>query len=227
MQNIRIAQAVLAAALTTSFALAQAPQTKNGPRPYPHPPDVANAHYGPHERNVLDVWKAKTARPAPVVVFIHGGGFTAGDKSGISQPMLSQCLEAGIAVATINYRYSSIAPYPAPMEDGARAVQFIRLHANEWNINPKAVACTGGSAGAGISLWIGFRDDMAQPSSDDPVRGVACSSAAPRFFPGLPRFPAWPGSPSAPATARAATSTSLLPARSRATESLPSSSDTI
>lgn len=140
------------------------------PRPYPVPPDVANARYGPHERNVLDLWKAKTGQPAPIVVFIHGGGFTAGDKTGVPQPLLKQCLQAGIAVATVNYRYSTIAPYPAPMEDGARAVQFIRLHAREWNINPKAVACSGGSAGAGISEWIGFHDDMAQPQSDDPVK---------------------------------------------------------
>jgi hypothetical protein len=162
---------VLAAAIATGCAVAwQAPQTKKGARPHALPPDVANARYGPYERNVLDVWKAKTDRPAPVVVFIHGGGFTAGDKTGVPQPLLTQCLKAGIAVASINYRYSTIAPYPAPMEDGARAVQFIRLHAQEWNIDPKAVACSGGSAGAGISEWIGFRDDMAQPNSDDPVK---------------------------------------------------------
>jgi len=140
------------------------------PGPYPVQPDVAGARYGPHERNVLDLWKAKTTRPSPVVIFIHGGGFTQGDKTGVPHPLLTECLRKGIAVASINYRYSTIAPYPAPMEDGARAVQYIKLHAKEWNINPKAVACSGGSAGAGISLWIGFRDDMAQPASDDPVK---------------------------------------------------------
>jgi hypothetical protein len=160
-----------AAVLIASGALAwQQPKQKAGPRPYPVPPDVANERYGPHERNVFDLWKAKTDRPSPIVIFMHGGGFTAGDKSGVPQPLLKECLQKGIAVATINYRYSTIAPYPAPMADGARAVQYIRLHAREWNINPKAVACSGGSAGAGISLWIGFHDDMAQPSSDDPVK---------------------------------------------------------
>jgi acetyl esterase len=165
------ARIVLSAALVVCSALAwQEPHSKNGPRPYALAPDVANARYGPNERNLLDLWKARTGPPAPIVVFIHGGGFTAGDKTGVPQPLLKQCLEAGIAVATINYRYSTIAPYPAPMEDGARAVQFIRLHAKEWNINPQAVACSGGSAGAGISEWIGFHDDMAQPHSDDPVK---------------------------------------------------------
>jgi acetyl esterase/lipase len=166
------ARKIAIAVLTVSCALAwQAQkQQKGGPRAYPIPPDVSNARYGPHDRNVIDLWKAKTERPSPVVIHIHGGGFTAGDKSGVPQGLLTECLQRGIAVATINYRYSTIAPYPAPMEDGARAVQYIRMHAKDWNINPKAVACTGGSAGAGISLWIGFHDDMAQPSSDDPVK---------------------------------------------------------
>ena len=55
------------------------------------------------------------------------------------------------------------------MLDGARAVQFLRHKASEWNLDPKQVAASGGSAGAGISLWIGFHDDMADPNSDDPV----------------------------------------------------------
>src|SRR5581483_6833527 len=171
MRNIFNHRTAAVVFVTASCALAWQAQKKqnNGPRPYPVAPDVANARYGPHERNVFDLWKAKTGRPSPLVIFIHGGGFTAGDKTALSPALLNGCREKGIAVATINYRYSTIAPYPAPMEDGARALQYIRLHAKEWNINPKAVACTGGSAGAGISLWIGFHDDMAQPASDDPV----------------------------------------------------------
>jgi acetyl esterase/lipase len=174
IRNTFSRRAALTGILTASGALAwQAQKGKqkqpDGPRPYPVPPDVSNGRYGPHERNVFDLWQAKTERPSPLVLHIHGGGFTAGDKSGVPQPLLNECLKRGIAVATINYRYSTIAPYPAPFADSTRALQYIRLHAKEWNINPKAVACTGGSAGAGISLWIGFRDDMAQPSSSDPV----------------------------------------------------------
>ncbi len=136
------------------------------PRPAP---DVANAAYGPHERNVLDLWKAKAEKPAPLVVFIHGGGFRAGSKEALAPALLKGCLEAGISVAAINYRLSQHAPFPAPMLDGARAVQFLRSKAAEWNLDPARVACTGGSAGAGISLWIGFHDELADPKSEDPV----------------------------------------------------------
>src|SRR5215813_3612953 len=133
------------------------------------PPDLANVRYGPHERNVFDLWKAKSDSPTPLVIHIHGGGFRQGDKSTINPLLLRGCLEHGISVASINYRYSTQAPYPAPMADSARAVQFLRLHAKEYNLDANRFGATGGSAGAGISLWIGFRDDMVDPKSDDPV----------------------------------------------------------
>lgn len=140
------------------------------PRTYAHAPDLANVAYGLHERNVFDLWKAKSDRPTPLVVYFHGGGFTHGDKTWIPTPLLEMCLSKGISVATVNYRYSTQAPYPAQLQDSARAIQFLRLHAKDWNLDPKSLAVTGGSAGAVISMWLGFFDDMANPTSDDPVK---------------------------------------------------------
>jgi acetyl esterase len=135
----------------------------------PYPPDLANVAYGPHQRNVIDLWKTPSDKPTPLVIYIHGGGFVGGDKSTVGKGLIDECRKHGISVAAINYRYSTQAIFPAPMLDGARAVQFLRLHAREYHLDPKAFACTGGSAGAGISLWIGFHDDMADPNSTDPV----------------------------------------------------------
>src|SRR5207253_11448306 len=132
------------------------------------PPTFANVKYGPHERNVLDLWQAESKQPTPVLVSIHGGGFVAGNKS-VQPQLLKDCLDSGISVAAINYRYSTQAIAPAPFQDGARAVQFLRSKAKEWNIDPKRFAATGGSAGAGISLWLGFHKDMAGAKSGDPV----------------------------------------------------------
>ncbi len=132
------------------------------------PPTHANVKYGPHERNVLDFWQAKSDKPTPVLVSIHGGGFRGGNKS-VSGPLLQQCLDEGISVAAITYRFSQHAIAPASFTDSARAVQFIRAKAAEWNVAPARFAATGGSAGAGISLWLGFHGDMADPDSDDPV----------------------------------------------------------
>lgn len=148
----------------------QQPGEKNGPRPYQIKPDLENVHYGPHERNVLDLWKAKADHPTPLILNIHGGGFVQGDKTSVPMYLLRYALDHGISVATINYRYSTQAPYPAPMEDGARAVQFLRSKAREWNLDPHKFAASGGSAGAGILMWVGFSKDMADPSSSDPVK---------------------------------------------------------
>jgi hypothetical protein len=133
------------------------------------PPDIANVSYGPHERNVMDVWKAKSDEPTPLLVFIHGGGFQGGSKEALQAYLLSGCLENGICVAAINYRLSPEVHFPAHYMDCARAIQFARWKAKEWNLDPQRVAASGGSAGAGTSLWLGFHDDMADPKNPDPV----------------------------------------------------------
>jgi acetyl esterase len=167
------------------------------PRPQP---DAVNVRYGPYDRNVLDVWKAKSktggATSTPLVVFFHGGGFRSGDKSIIPAWLVSKCLEAGVSVASANYRLSQTAPFPAPMHDGARAIQFLRFKANEFGIDPSRIAASGSSAGAGIALWAGLHDDLADPQSLDPIARqssrVAClgvdgaqTSYDPRFIKSL------------------------------------------
>jgi len=132
------------------------------------PPTHADVKYGPHGRNVMDVWLAKSDKPTPVLVSIHGGGFRGGNKS-VSGDLLKQCLDSGISVVAITYRFSNEAIAPAQFLDSARAIQFIRHNAKEWNLDTTRIAATGGSAGAGISLWLGFHDDLADPDSDDPV----------------------------------------------------------
>lgn len=131
-------------------------------------PDVANEKYGDHERHVFDLWKAKSDTPTPLVIFIHGGGFRAGSKEQLNGNLLRRCLEKGVSVASINYRLTNVGPFPGPMHDGGRAVQYLRHKAKDFNLNGKA-ACTGGSAGAGISLWLAFHEDLAKPDAEDPV----------------------------------------------------------
>jgi acetyl esterase/lipase len=168
----RFVAAVAACFATISFVAltgqpVQAQQAKRGgEKPAP---DLANVSYGPHERNVMDVWKAKSDQPTPLLVFIHGGGFRGGSKEALSAGMLRGCLDRGISVAAINYRLSPEVKFPAHYLDCGRAIQFARTKAKEWNIDPQRIAASGGSAGAGTSLWLGFHDDLADPKSDDPV----------------------------------------------------------
>ncbi len=138
-------------------------------------PTAANLPYGKLDRQVLDFWQAKSDKPTPVVFCIHGGGWSGGDKSSYYGGVKTY-LDNGISVVTINYRLMAQAneqkvtpPVKAPLEDAARALQFVRSKAADWNIDKKKIGATGGSAGGASSLWLAFHDDMADPKSDDPV----------------------------------------------------------
>ena len=148
-------------------------EKKKPPMPS-QPPTHAKVAYGKHERQVLDFYQAKSDKPTPVVLYIHGGGWTNGDKNTVGN--VKPYLDAGISVAAINYRYirngvedKVVPPVKAPLEDAARALQFIRSKASEWNIDKKRIGATGGSAGACSSLWLAFHDDMADPKSADSI----------------------------------------------------------
>jgi acetyl esterase/lipase len=136
-------------------------------------PDRWNVRYGPFDRNVLDLWITRVNRDAkkaaPLVIFFHGGGFVGGDKTSVPAWLVNRCLAEGISVASASYRLSRESPFPAPMLDGARAIQFLRLRAREFGIDPGRIAACGNSAGGGISLWVGFHDDLADRASPDPV----------------------------------------------------------
>lgn len=133
-------------------------------------PTHVDVAYGPHARNVLDFWKAEGEGDRPLVVFIHGGGFTGGDKSkwrGSGE--MRRLLEQGVSCAAINYRFRRDAPIQDILRDAARAVQYLRSRAGEWGIAKEKIAGWGGSAGAGTSLWLASRDDLAEPGASDPV----------------------------------------------------------
>jgi acetyl esterase/lipase len=156
--------------LANAVNAADAPAAKKKPRG----PTLANVAYGTHERQVLDFYKAESDKPTPVVFFIHGGGWLNGDKSGFNGTGVY--LAEGISVVAINYRLIPQAeadglqpPVKGPLHDAARALQFVRSKAAEWNIDKQRIGASGSSAGACSSLWLAFHPDLADPQSTDPV----------------------------------------------------------
>ncbi len=144
------------------------------------PPNFENVSYGPWDRNVLDLWTPDADAPTPLIIHIHGGGFVGGNKEQVRRTdQVRNALDRGIAFASIQYRFR----YPDNgdtsdnqrtgiqniLRDSARAVQFLRHHAQRYNLDPTRVACYGGSAGAGTSIWLAFHDDLADPDAEDPV----------------------------------------------------------
>jgi hypothetical protein len=148
----------------------QTPNETNTPPHPPRPPDHVDIRYGPHVRQDLDIYLAKSGKPTPLVLYFFPGAFLVGNKNTVPVALLDACKSAGITVAACNYRYVTDSPLPTAFYDAARALQFLRLHAAEYNIDQRRVASTGSSAGADISLWLAFHDDMADPASDDAVQ---------------------------------------------------------
>lgn len=140
-------------------------------------PTFADVVYGrDSERQKFDFWQAKSEKPTPVVLLIHGGGWVNGSKESYGRAAIQPYLDAGISVASISYRFIAQAmeqkvepPVKACLSDAARALQTIRSKAKEWNLDPRRIGATGGSAGACTSLWLALHDDLADPANADPV----------------------------------------------------------
>ena len=132
------------------------------------PPAISNIPYGPDTRNVLDFWAATGDGLHPLLIYVHGGGWLTGDKSQ-KGPAIQPFLDKGISFVAINYRLAPENPLPTPVHDVARAIQFVRSKAKNWNIDTTHIALTGPSAGGCTAMWLLLHDDLADPNAADPV----------------------------------------------------------
>ncbi|MFM7376515.1 MAG: alpha/beta hydrolase fold domain-containing protein, partial [Erythrobacter sp.] len=119
-------------------------------------PDYADVAYAPlSARQTFDLYLPEGEGPFPLVIHIHGGGFRMGDKGMLPRNIRKVLLARGIAVATINYRLSGEARFPAAIEDAKAAVRFLRANAARYRIDPERFVAFGQSAGANLASLIG------------------------------------------------------------------------
>jgi acetyl esterase/lipase len=118
--------------------------------------DVDVAYGTDSERQRLDVlYPESDSKTFPAVVYIHGGGWYTGSKGGERTfNMLRRFADAGYVVASIEYRLSDEAPFPAAVQDCKRAIQWLRAHAGEYRIDPKRVGVIGVSAGGHLTAML-------------------------------------------------------------------------
>lgn len=125
----------------------------------------------------FDIIVPKSRKKVPLVIYIHGGGFTGGDKADVYDKNkysdeIKQLTSKGIAFATINYSLlgsSDASNIMSCFNDTKRSLQFIRLHAKDFNIDENRIGLYGSSAGAGASLWLALSDDMKIANSNDAI----------------------------------------------------------
>jgi acetyl esterase/lipase len=127
---------------------------------------------------LLDVYRPKerAAVPAPAMLWIHGGGWRAGDKE--PAPLALQLATRGFVTASANYRLSGEAPFPAAIEDCKCAVRFLRANAARYGIDPARIGVAGGSAGGHLALLVGTADESAGLEGTGGWKGVSSRVAA-------------------------------------------------
>ena len=129
------------------------------------------------DSQVLDLWLPEDSGDAtPLVIYIHGGAFKSGDK-GMVGGKVQPLLDAGFAVASLNYRLSGEALFPAGAQDVKAAVRWLRANAATYGLDPDNFAAWGESAGGNLVSLIGTTGDQSTVL-DDPELGNADVSSA-------------------------------------------------
>jgi acetyl esterase/lipase len=100
----------------------------------------------------LDLYLPKSPNGPPLVVWVHGGAWRAGSKKDMP---LGRLVEQGYAVASVDYRLSPVAPFPAQVHDLKAAIRFLRAKAIDYGCNAQRIAIAGGSAGGHLAALVG------------------------------------------------------------------------
>ncbi|HCN31173.1 MAG TPA: lipase [Verrucomicrobiales bacterium] len=148
---------VLLLALCATAVFSQTP--KQDPKPYQLPAgikmerDIAYIEGG-DEAQKLDLYLPETpdGKPLPLIVHVHGGGWRGGNK--FPCPVAGMALK-GYAVASVEYRFSQKAVFPAQIQDCQAAIRWLRAHAKEYNFDTEKLGAIGGSAGGHLSALVG------------------------------------------------------------------------
>ena len=113
-----------------------------------------------HERQKLDLYLPEQEgplEPFPVLVWIHGGAWRSGTKE---DDVPAAYVHDGYAVASVGYRLSQHAPFPAQLEDVKAAVRWLRAHADEYGLNADQIAAWGASAGGHLAALLGTTGEL-------------------------------------------------------------------
>ncbi|MEI9960259.1 MAG: alpha/beta hydrolase [Limisphaerales bacterium] len=122
---------------------------------------------------MLDLYVPAGNGSFPLVIWIHGGGWHGGDKETSGASLALQFLPHGFALASLDYRYTYDAPFPAQIEDCNKALVWLRLNAKKYHLDPDRVGVVGHSAGAHLAALMAATGDGHQFSKD--ATSVRCA----------------------------------------------------
>lgn len=123
----------------------------------PTHPDVQYAQTGGRSLRV-DIYRPDGEDAQPLVVWVHGGAWRSGSKDQV--PVLG-LVERGFAIASVDYRLSPVASFPAQVHDIKSAIRFLRHQAGDYRLDPQRFAIAGASAGGHLAALVGVSSDVA------------------------------------------------------------------
>lgn len=163
-----IALASVLLVLSSNHSHAQTGGAKINRAPAPAAPAGVIAHRdlpyvtNGHERQKLDLYVSeKAGSPQPLIIWIHGGGWASGSKEGCP-PLREGFIARGYAVASLNYRLSGDAVFPAQIEDCKAAIRWLRAHAKDYHLDPDHIGVWGSSAGGHLVALLGTSGEVSQ-----------------------------------------------------------------
>lgn len=114
---------------------------------------------GGDKQLLLDLYlPAESTGPRPGLIFIHGGAWSGGERE-VYHYYTKRLAQQGYVAATISYRLSGVAPFPAAVHDCKCAVRWMRAMADKYLIDPQRISVLGGSAGGHLAMMVGYSDD--------------------------------------------------------------------
>ncbi len=134
---------------------------------------------------LMDVFipKHRNGTPTPAVLWIHGGGWERGDKSGNSGAQF--LADAGFVTAKLSYRLSGDSPFPAAVEDCKCAIRFLRASAPKYGIDPVRIGAAGSSAGGHLAELLATADQSAGLEGDGGWQNVSSKVQAAASYYGV------------------------------------------
>ena len=126
-------------------------------------------------------------RPAPLCIWLHGGGWLRGSRSDRADERLVPLARSGVAVAAVQYRLSGQASFPAPLDDARAAVRWLRAHAHDYGLDAARVGAWGASAGGHLASLLALTDGetdadratrLCRRSSPGSPRPISCSGTS-------------------------------------------------
>jgi acetyl esterase/lipase len=128
--------------------------------------------------------------PSPAIVLIHGGGWTGGDRTDVMKSM-TDCVARGYFCASVGYRFSQVAIFPAQIHDCKCAIRYLRAHAREYNLDADRIGAVGWSAGGHLAALLGTSGGVPELEGDGGWPGVDSRVQAVCDYFGPADFPAW------------------------------------